>query len=209
MGKHTCPGRPPAAASPVNLLEPPPPPRPPGKCAEPYVVWEPHNWFPRHKGMLQRVRPWRKPLGRSSGRPGRLGAAPKAGICHLKALVPQNPFRTTYRTGPGPHSASPGDTQPGLAGDRLKWGCHGGALNCRQLTRVLGGKLPGQHSNQVRLGSWGITAYPEPRATVGRGRGGEGPRQAVLVIEYDVWSPHETAGDADSIQATIGIRVPS
>lgn len=48
----------------------------------------------------------------------------------------------------------------------------------------------------------------KPRAKGNRWKG-EGPRQAVLVIEYDVWTPHETAGDADSIQATIGIGVPS
>lgn len=53
-----------------------------------------------------------------------------------------------------------------------------------------------------------ISAYPEPRATLRKSVREEGPRQAVLVIEYDVWPPHETAGDADGIQATIGIRVP-
>lgn len=37
---------------------------------------------------------------------------------------------------------------------------------------------------------------------------GEGRRQAVLVVEHDVWPPHEPAGDADGIQAAIGIRVP-
>lgn len=38
---------------------------------------------------------------------------------------------------------------------------------------------------------------------------GEGPRKTLLVVEYDVWSPHETAGDADSVKATVGIGVPS
>ena len=61
------------------------------------------------------------------------------------------------------------------------------------------------------MGGWGISAYPESesRTALGRARGGEGTRQAVLVIEYDVWPPHKTAGDADGIQATIVIRVPS
>ena len=58
------------------------------------------------------------------------------------------------------------------------------------------------------MGDGEINASPEPRASLQRG-GGEGPGQTVLVIQYDVRPPHETAGDADGIQTTIGVGVPS
>lgn len=66
--------------------------------------------------------------------------------------MPQNPLCERSRSSPGPHSGFSGDIQHGLAWDRLKWGCYGGAVSSWQLRRVLGEKLPGPWGNQVRLG---------------------------------------------------------
>lgn len=150
----------------------------------------------------------RQPLGspESESRPGRVE-------CAIKSTCA--PLWGRYRTGPGTHSGFLGDIRPGLPWDSLKArGCQEAPLGHVATTantwvkRVLGDSFQGSIA-AGEAEAWGISACPQPRAALGRAGRGEGPRQAVLVIEDDVWPPHETAGDAYGIQATIVIGVPS
>lgn len=108
--------------------------------------------------------------------------------------------------GLAPSRPSPGAAVSGLSGSRTA-PVATTTTTILQIRKALGDSFQGS----MATGSWGVGDKCIPRVK-GNSREGKvrgGPRQAVLVVEYDVWPPHKTAGDADGIQATIVIRVPS